>query len=328
MRSGSPRRLLGRNVAGASLPDVGTWGIALACLLCVAILGVLPDPAWGQFSSGGYSRPGGGFKSYSAPVRRPPAASSGGYYRRPPAAPFPGYSTGSPGDRAMSRGRSSEALRDYRESQRPPDTYARRPPAGGGDRGWGPFGGGAPTQTRRPSVGGGGWWGGGPVARPSFPGMGTGVLTGIALWTALNALSQPGHAEYIHANRSDPVYREWRREAEERAAGDPEVAAKLRQLDERLAQLERQPSSASGTPAQTPAAAAQPDEGWGAFVLADPDHRWRGPGAVLVVAAPRRRPGISTDVVAGPGRVGSLPLAGRDGAADRSGSVPARRRAH
>jgi hypothetical protein len=71
----------------------------------------------------------------------------------------------------MSRGRSSEALRNYRQSQPPPDTYARRPPAGGGDRGWGPFGGWAPTQTRRPSVGGGGWWGGGPVARPSFPGM-------------------------------------------------------------------------------------------------------------------------------------------------------------
>lgn len=83
MRSGSPRRFLGRNVAGTILSDVRAWATGLTCLLCVAIpAGVVPDPAWSQFSSGGYSRPGGGFKSYPAPVRRPPAASSGGYYRR------------------------------------------------------------------------------------------------------------------------------------------------------------------------------------------------------------------------------------------------------
>jgi hypothetical protein len=197
----------------------------------------------------------------------------------------------------MSRGRSSEALRDYRQSQRLPDTYARRPPAGTGDRGWGPFGGGAPTQTRRPPTGGG-WWGSGPIARPSYPGAGTGLLTGIALWAALNALSQPGQAEYFHANRNDPVYRDWRREAEERAARDPEVAAKLRQLDERLAQLEGQPSSASGGPAQAPGAAAPSDEGPSAF--------WTiliiGGGAVVLFWLWRRR--------AAPPASGAAPLPG------------------
>jgi hypothetical protein len=199
----------------------------------------------------------------------------------------------------MSRGRSSEALRDYRASQRPPDTYTRRSPAGSGAQGWGPFGGWVATETRRPPVGGG-RWGGGPVAQPSYPGTGTGILTGIALWAALNGLSQPGQAQYFYTNRKDPVYREWRSEAEQRAERDPEVAAKLRQLDERLAQLDRDPGSASWTPGQTSGAPVRSDEGFGAF--------WPvliiGGGALVLfwlwrrrAAAPATRPASSAGLV-------------------------------
>lgn len=215
--------------------------------------GAMPDAAWGQFGSGGYSRPSGGFKSYSTPIRRPPAASSGGYARRAPS--FPGYSGSSPGDRAMSRGTSSRALRDYQAGQRPSDTYARRPPSAGGDRGWGPVGGWGPAMTRRPGVWGQ-WWGG-AAARQRAPG--SGILTTVALWAALNALSSRGQAEYFHAHRDDPAYLQWRREAESAAARDPEVAAKLAQLDARLAQLEGQPANPAAR------APAEPDSGLGSI---------------------------------------------------------------
>lgn len=251
MKSGAHCRFLDRSAA-ALLRRAGLWAIGLGSLLCVVIGAGMPDPAWGQFSSGGYKRPGG-FPSYSAPIRRPPVSSSGGYTRRAPSGPV--FTGRSPGDRAMSRGVSSKALRDYQAGQRPPETYARRPPPAGGDGGWGADRGWGSATTRRPPVWGE-WWGG-ATARRQFPG--SGILTTVALWAALNALSSPGQAEYFNAHRNDPVYQEWRREAEQRAARDPEVAAKLRQLDTRLTQLEGAPRGPSARPA------AAPEAGSGAF---------------------------------------------------------------
>ena len=102
-------------------------------------------------------------------------------------------------------------------------------------------------MPRRAPSWGGGWGGWGTVSpRRSF---GTGVVTGVALWAALNALgSSPSQAEYFYAHRNDPAYREWRQEADRAAAGDPEVAAKLAQLDRRMAQLEATPGSTGGGP--------------------------------------------------------------------------------
>src|SRR5262245_21400284 len=97
-------------------------GLALLAGLVAAGTAALPDPAWAQFGSGGYSRPSsGGYSrpSYSAPVRRPPSAGSGGYARRPPSAPGGGFTSASPGDRAMSRSNADRALRDYQAGQRP-----------------------------------------------------------------------------------------------------------------------------------------------------------------------------------------------------------------
>ena len=169
----------------------------------------------------------------------------------------------------MSRGGSSEALRDYRASQRPPPAYAPPRPSSppvATNRGWEPGGGWGATMPRRVPSWGGGWDTVSP--RRSF---GTGVVTGVALWAALNALtSSPSQAEYFYAHRNDPAYREWRQEAERAAARDPEVAAKLSELDRRMAQLEAQPGSTGGGPTVGREPARDPEGGfslWGIILV-------------------------------------------------------------
>jgi hypothetical protein len=229
------------------------WVAAATTLLWITVNVSLPDLAWGQSSSGGYARPGGGYTSgYSASSRRAPIASSGGYSRRSYSGPA--YTGNSPGDRAMSRSVSSQALRDYQAAQRSAATYARRPPSSSGGRGWGS------VAERRPPVWGG-QQSGGRIAREASPGAG--LLTGVALWAALNSLSSPGQATFFHNNRYDPEYVQWRQEADREAAKDPELAAKLAQLDARLAQLEGQPRNPSTAPTETRGgpAPASPESG-------------------------------------------------------------------
>ena len=239
MKSASLPRVT-RPVGGSYLSPATRLRLkALPWLLCFIVsAGVsagAPDLAWGQYSSGGYSRPGGGYSSsYSASSRRTPVSSSGGYSRRSSAGG--GYSTGSLGDRAISRSLSQQALRDYQAAQQPAEPYARRPPSYARDYSW-------PSQAqRRPPV-----WGGqlpeGRVARPALPG--TGPLTAVALWAALNSLSSPGSAAYFHDYQYDPGYLQWRQEADREAAQDPAVSAKLKQLDSQLAQMEGQPRNPS-----------------------------------------------------------------------------------
>jgi hypothetical protein len=232
-----PARLID-HAAAALLCQARGWTAALGCVALV-LAGVVPDPAWGRAGSGGYSRPSIGSGSFSS--RRPSIGGSGGYRR--PSASAPIFGGSSPGDRAMSRGLSSEALRNYRASQQPspsyapPRTYAPPPAASGG--GWG-----AAMPRRAPS-----WGGGWDMVSPRRS-FGTGVVTGVALWAALNALaSSPSQAGYFYAHRNDPAYREWRQEAEQAAARDPQVAGKLAELDHRLAQIETQPGSTGGGPA-------------------------------------------------------------------------------
>ena len=216
-------------------PWIIPWRTALFCCLCCLLVVGAPDRSWGQYRSGGYSRPGGGSGyGYAAPSRRVPISNSGGYSRRSYSGS--GYSTGSSGDRALSRSMSSQALRDYQSAQRSAETYARRQPAyaGGFDM---------PAEApRRPSV-----WGGQPVARgPALPG--SGPLTAVALWAALNSLGSPSSAAYFHNYQYDPGYVQWRREADREATNNPTLAAKLDQLDSRLAQMEGQPRNPSATP--------------------------------------------------------------------------------
>ena len=209
---------------------------ALFCFLALTVALGAPGSARGQYSSGGYSRPGGGStSSYSAPSRRAPVSSSGGYSRRVYAGS--GYATGSLGDQAVSRSLSSQALRDYRAAQRPAETYARRPPAYAGGSGW------LTEAPPRPPI-----WGGEEPTRRVARGpalAGSGPLTAVALWAALNSLSSPGSAAYFHNYQYDPGYVQWRREADREAGHNPPVAAKLDQLDAQLAQMEDQPRNPS-----------------------------------------------------------------------------------
>src|SRR3954447_26666234 len=155
MESRPPSRLLDRTSA-ALLRRARGWTAALWCIALV-LVGGIPDPAWSQYRSGGYSRPSVGSGSFS--TRRPSIGGSGGYRR--PSASAPVFGGSSPGDRAMSRGQSSEALRDYRASPRPPPTYTPRPyapspPAVSGG-GWAPGGGWGAAMPRRMPSWGGGW---------------------------------------------------------------------------------------------------------------------------------------------------------------------------
>lgn len=145
------------------------------------------------------------------------AGSSRGYSR--PAVRTP--STRAPasgGDLALSRRGSAEALQRYRNTQRP----SVAPPADitTGRRGWTPP----------------------PYAAP-VPGLGLGQALG--LWFLLDTLNRPGHASYFRDHRDDPDYRDWRREADQRAANDPQLRAKLSQLDENLAQPAPSPKPTS-----------------------------------------------------------------------------------
>jgi hypothetical protein len=227
-------------------PRTRSWRKALFCCLCCVLVLDAPDRASGQYSSGGYSRPGGATSGYSAPSRRTPVSSSGGYSRRSYSGG--GYATGSSGDRAVSRSLSSQALRDYQAAQRPPETYTRRPPTYAGGYDW------AGEAPRRPPIWEGQQQPAARVARrPALPG--SGPLTAVALWAALNSLSSPSSAQYFHNYQNDPGYLQWRREADREAGHNPAVAAKLDQLDTQLAQMEGQPRNPStASPAQTPPA--------------------------------------------------------------------------
>ncbi|HEX6441857.1 MAG TPA: DUF2491 family protein [Stellaceae bacterium] len=212
-------------------------------MCCLLVLDA-PDRAWGQYSSGGYTRPGGGAaSSYAAPSRRAPVSSSGGYSRRSYSGG--GYTTGSFGDRAVSRSVSSQALRDYQAAQQPVQPPVRQPPAYAGGYNW------AEEAPRRPSI----WEGQQPARvarRPALPG--SGPLTAVALWAALNTLSSPNSVQYFHNYQYDPGYMQWRREADREAGHNPAVAAKLDQLDAQLAQIEGQPRNPpAASPAQLPA---------------------------------------------------------------------------
>jgi hypothetical protein len=68
------------------------------------------------------------------------------------------------------------------------------------------------------------------------------------LWSLLNSLSAPGHAEFFHNNQNAPAYRQWRVEAERAAATDPTVEARLAELDQRLAQMQGQPQEPGAPP--------------------------------------------------------------------------------
>ncbi len=224
---------------------------SLLALLLVCSSGFDITPAHAR-SSGGYSRPSTSSGSYSRPSSygSPSFGSSSGGYSAPSRRPSTGYMSAptSGGDSAISRRASGQALDNYRNSQAPPSA---RPPTGY-----------AGAEDRRPSTNYsvGNYSAGGYSARPWAPayappsygwaqsGRSFGVWDGLMLWSLLHSLSAPGHADFFHNNQDSPAYQQWRAEAQRTAATDPEVQAKLADLDQRLAQMRDQPREPGAPP--------------------------------------------------------------------------------
>ena len=234
--------------------------IRLGCTLLLAVTFCLSGSvdAWAR-SSGGYSRPGGSFRtpSFSRSVpsfrggsyRRP--SFSGGYRRPAPSRSAPYVAPSSPGDRSFSGSRSGAAFDSYRRQQQPP-TPQYSP---------------APSQRRydrfSPSAASN-WLGNRGWSRPpayANAGRSFGLWDGLFLWTLLNNLGRPGAGEFFHNNQNDPGYREWRAEADRLAANNADLRSKLDQLDNQLAARTDQPRNPGALPPEIPAdvAEATPD---------------------------------------------------------------------
>lgn len=224
-------------------------------------LGALPSllvtaEAWAQArSSGGYSRPSGGFgrtPSTAGPRIAPRTPSAGGGYTRPtdrrPSTAFPRGYGGSAGDRSYSREGSAGALGRYRQQL---DAARARPspppglPPTGSDAGVPGGGWGLPTPARRgpardPGYGGGyqpdwyrdrGWSPGGLAGGILGGRRGFGVWDGLFLWFLLDNLSRPGSTDFFRNHRDDPGVREFRAEADRLARDNADLRGKLEQLD-------------------------------------------------------------------------------------------------
>lgn len=209
-----------------SKPTRGAAAALLAVLLAMppALTLVLPAEALARAgASGGYARP-----SVRTPSVGPP--SSGGY-RRPSVADGSLAAPRGGADLELSRRGSAEALERYRLSQQP------RRPSTAPPQDWG---------TRR------GTYYPPPTSMPSpSPGFGS-VGNAVMLWFLLDTLGRPGRAEYFHDHADDPGYRAWRQEAEARARSDPELRAKLGQLDSEMAQRQGQPRDPTAPPPREP----------------------------------------------------------------------------
>ena len=236
----------------------------LASLLLALLLAFAPglDSASARTpSSGGYSRPSvsSSSGSYSRPSFRPsyaaPSARGGsGGYALPTRRPSTGYSSApiSGGDAAISRRSSGQALQDYRASQTRPPPLPQAAYGGAEDR--------RPSTSGYGSGGYSSGYGGYAQSRPWTPvyaprdygwaqqGRRFGVWDGLMLWSLLNSLSAPGHADFFHNNQNSPAYRQWRAEAERTATTDPAVQTRLAELDQRLAQMQGQPREPGAAP--------------------------------------------------------------------------------
>jgi hypothetical protein len=245
-----------------ALPAPGTVALRwLPTPLAASAIGVAialaPQEAVARATtSGGYSRPTPSFPRrppMSMPSARPSAPSSGGYTRVAPdlsgAQRRPPIGAPSPGDLAISRQRSDQALRNYRQQQE--SQGAARAP--GSADSWGgirvPRADGGWTRGRN------GWYAARGWAPPPYV-YGTpsrfGIWDAFFLWFLLDTLSRPGHAQFFYNNQNDPSYQQWRAEADRRAQTDPELRTKLAQLDRQLAAQQGQPRNPDYLPPDTP----------------------------------------------------------------------------
>lgn len=240
-------------------------GLATAAAASAAgtIVFATPTDAWARkssgSSSGGYSRPSSSSSSSRTPsassgYSKPSSGSSGGYSipRTPSSSSSTSSGSSSASDKAMSRQGSSDALKRYRDADKPATTAQPSTSDRGSGWSW-------TSGSRRgysPSSGGSwsGWYGqrGWSPPRYASPGRGFGMWDALFLWFMLDSLTSPGHAAFFHNHQNDPGVREWRAEAERLAKDNKDLAAKLDQLDKSVAQMKGQPVDPNQLPPDVP----------------------------------------------------------------------------
>ncbi|KJV08998.1 hypothetical protein VZ95_14160 [Elstera litoralis] len=216
---------------------VGARAIATALTVAApTTLALLsPDAEARSRSSGGYSRSSG--SSSRTPSFSGSGSSSGGY-SRPSATPSPPSRTPSlsSSDRDASRAASRQGLSDFQAKQAP-----AAPRSGTGsvpNAGSGPFssnsggsyttGSGLRIPRQTPAYQ--------QYTPPSYAGPSRfGMMDAAMLFFMMNSLSTPSHAAFFHNRAQDPNYLAWRAEADKLAQTDPEMKAKLAEVDRSIA---------------------------------------------------------------------------------------------
>ncbi len=211
-----------------------------------------PAEARRSSSSGGYSRPSSGGSSRTPSFGGSSGSSSGGYSRPSGSGSSSGYSSGSSGgysgsgsDRGASRGQSRNALDDFFAPAE------RTPSAGSGSSG-------SSSSRRRPSSDSYdpyGYYGSRGYRLPDYAYGGRssfGIFDAVLLWYLLDSLSTPSHAQFFRDNQNDPGYQAWRQEADQRAASDADLRAKLAELDRSIASGSSDPAHAGQLPSDIP----------------------------------------------------------------------------
>ncbi len=214
----------------------------------------------GSRSSGGYSRSGS--SSSRTPSFSGNSGSSGGYSRpsATPSAPSRTPSLSS-SDRDASRAASRQGLSDFQAKQAP-----AAPRSGTGsvpNAGSGPFAsnsGGSYTTSSGLRV---------PRQNPAYqqyvppyyagPSR-FGMMDAALLFFMMNSLSTPSHAAFFHNRAEDPSYLAWRAEADKLAQTDPEMKAKLAEVDRSIAAQAGKPRDPNYLP---PDVAAEESSGFG-----------------------------------------------------------------
>ncbi len=226
------------------------WLAVMAAAACLA----WPADGFAR-ASGGYSRPGASsrtpsFGSSSSAPRTPSfGGGSGGYSRPSLSFPRPAWTPpSSPGDRSFSQDRSGAAFNSYRSQQdaplrRPEPQYAPRQAA--------------PSQYASRPYGSdrSGWFSnrGWSAPPPAFgANRSFGVWDGLFLGALLSNLGHAGSSDFFHNNQNDPGYRQWRQEADQQAQGDPDLRAKLDELDRQLSERDGEPGTPGALPPDVP----------------------------------------------------------------------------
>ncbi len=218
---------------------VGVRALTAALVLAAPVTASLwSEAAEARSRSGGYSRSGGSSSRTPSFSGGSGGGSSG--YSRPSTAPSAPSRTPSlsSSDRDASRGASRQGLSDFQAKQAPPPSALSSAPRSGGSV---PNAGGSAASGNSYTTGSGL-----RVPRqtpayqnsmpPAYAGPSRfGMMDAAMLFFMMNSLSTPSHAAFFHNRAQDPGYLAWRAEADKLAQTDPEMKAKLAEVDKSIA---------------------------------------------------------------------------------------------